>query len=128
MLQSHRRAVTVLFSVFTAFSEISEPEEVMLVLREYHTAMGVLVDKFEDTVERFVGDGLLVIFNVPVPCPDPSIRAMQMAVEMRECVAYGIQQATRWRSVQEPSLVGNFPQPSTHVYWTSVGHAAAVFI
>jgi adenylate cyclase len=64
---------------FTAFSEISEPEEVMLVLREYHTALGVLVDKFEGTVERFVGDGLLVIFNDPLPCPDPSMRAVQMA-------------------------------------------------
>jgi adenylate cyclase len=90
MLESHRRQVTVLFCDlrgFTAFSEISEPEEVMLVLREYHTALGVLVDKFEGTVERFVGDGLLVIFNDPLPCPDPSMRAVQMAVEMREEVA-----------------------------------------
>jgi adenylate cyclase len=90
MLESHRRQVTVLFCDlrgFTAFSEISEPEEVMLVLREYHTALGVLVDKFEGTVERFVGDGLLVIFNDPLPCPDPSIRAVQMAVEMRDEVA-----------------------------------------
>jgi class 3 adenylate cyclase/CheY-like chemotaxis protein len=90
MLESHRRQVTVLFCDlrgFTAFSEISEPEEVMLVLREYHTALGVLVDKFEGTVERFVGDGLLVIFNDPLPCPDPSMRAVQMAVEMRDEVA-----------------------------------------
>jgi class 3 adenylate cyclase len=87
ILESHRRQVTVLFCDlrgFTAFSEISEPEEVMLVLREYHTALGVLVDKFEGTVERFTGDGLLVIFNDPLPCPDPSIRAVQMAVEMRD--------------------------------------------
>jgi class 3 adenylate cyclase/CheY-like chemotaxis protein len=90
MLESHRRQVTVLFCDlrgFTAFSEISEPEEVMLVLREYHTALGVLVDKFDGTVERFVGDGLLVIFNDPLPCPDPSMRAVQMAVEMRDQVA-----------------------------------------
>jgi adenylate cyclase len=90
MLESHRRQVTVLFGDlrgFTAFSEISEPEEVMLVLREYHTVLGVLVDKFEGTVERFTGDGLLVIFNDPLPCPDPSIRAVQMAVEMRDEVA-----------------------------------------
>jgi class 3 adenylate cyclase len=90
MLESHRRQVTVLFCDlrgFTAFSEISEPEQVMLVLREYHTALGVLVDKFEGTVERFVGDGLLVIFNDPLPCPDPSMRAVQMAVEMRDAIA-----------------------------------------
>jgi adenylate cyclase len=90
MLETHRRQVTVLFCDlrgFTAFSEISEPEEVMLVLREYHTALGVLIDKFEGTVERFLGDGLLVIFNDPLPCPDPSMRAVQMAVEMRDEVA-----------------------------------------
>jgi len=90
MLESHRRAVTVLFCDlrgFTAFSETSEPEEVILVLREYHTALGVLVDKFEGTVERFVGDGLLAIFNDPLPCPDPSLRAVRMAVEMRDAVA-----------------------------------------
>jgi adenylate cyclase len=90
LLESHRRDVTVLFCDlrgFTAFSEIAEPEEVMLVLREYHTTLGVLVDKFEGTVERFTGDGLLVIFNDPLPCPDPSIRAVQMALEMRDEVA-----------------------------------------
>jgi adenylate cyclase len=90
MLESHRREVTVLFCDlrgFTAFSELAEPEEVMLVLREYHTALGVLVDKFEGTVERFTGDGLLVIFNDPLPCVEPSIRAVQMALEMRDEVA-----------------------------------------
>jgi adenylate cyclase len=90
MLESHRRDVSVLFCDlrgFTAFSEIAEPEEVMLVLREYHTALGVLVDKFEGTVERFTGDGLLVLFNDPIPCPDPSMRAVQMALEMRDEVA-----------------------------------------
>jgi class 3 adenylate cyclase len=49
--------------------------------------LGVLVNKFEGTVERFTGDGLLVIFNDPLPCPDPSIRAVQMALEMRDEVA-----------------------------------------
>ena len=59
----------------------------MLVLRNYHTKVGVLVNKFEGTVERFSGDGLLVVFNDPLPCPNPSIRAVQMAVEMRDVVA-----------------------------------------
>jgi adenylate cyclase len=90
LLNSHRRDVTVFFCDlrgFSAFSETSEPEEVMLVLREYHAALGALVDKFEGTVERFTGDGLLVIFNDPLPCPDPSLRAVRMAIEMRDEVA-----------------------------------------
>ena len=72
---------------FTAFAEAAEPEEVMAVLREYHTALGTLIDKFEGTVERFAGDGLLVLFNDPLPCPDPSLRAVRMAVEMRDEIA-----------------------------------------
>ena len=90
LLESHRRDVTVLFCDlrgFTAFSELAEPEEVMLVLREYHRTLGVLIDKYEGTVERFTGDGLLVVFNDPLPCADPSLRAVHMAIEMRDEVA-----------------------------------------
>jgi class 3 adenylate cyclase/GAF domain-containing protein len=90
VLESHRREVSVVFCDlrgFTAFSELAEPEEVILVLREYHTKLGVLINKFEGTVERFSGDGLLVVFNDPLPCPDASMRAVQMALEMRDEVA-----------------------------------------
>src|SRR5262249_18738982 len=78
VLESHRREVSVVFCAlrgFTAFSELAEPEEVILVLREYQTKLGVLINKFEGTVERFSGDGLLVVFNDPLPCPDASMRA-----------------------------------------------------
>jgi adenylate cyclase len=98
ILESHRAETTVLFCDlrgFTAFAEAAEPEEVLRILREYHTALGVLIDKFEGTVERFAGDGLLVIFNDPLPCPNPSERAAQMAVEMRDAVA---RLATQWRA------------------------------
>ncbi len=89
LLESHRREITVVFCDlrgFTAFSETGEPEEVMGVLREYHTAVGTLIFRFEGTLERFAGDGLMVFFNDPIPCPDPTARAVRMAVAMRECV------------------------------------------
>src|SRR5262249_20123724 len=97
VLESHRREITVLFCDlrgFTAFAEVTEPEEVVGVLREYHTALGVLIDKFEGTVERFAGDGLVVLFNDPLPCPNPSVTAVRMATEMRDEVA---KLATKWR-------------------------------
>jgi class 3 adenylate cyclase/transcriptional regulator with GAF, ATPase, and Fis domain len=90
VLESHRRDVSVVFCDlrgFTALSELAEPEDVMLVLREYQTKLGVLINKFEGTVERFSGDGLLVVFNDPLPCPDASMRAVRMALEMRDEVA-----------------------------------------
>jgi adenylate cyclase len=98
VLESHRREVTIVFCDlrdFTPFSETAEPEEVITVLREYHKTLGALIDKFEGTIERFAGDGLLVLFNDPLPCVDPSARAVRMAVEMRDQVA---KLAAGWRS------------------------------
>ena len=87
ILESHRRDITVVFCDvrgFTAFSETAEPEDVIAFLREYHECLGALIHKYEGTVERFTGDGLMVLFNDPMRCPDPSLRAVKMAVEMRE--------------------------------------------
>jgi adenylate cyclase len=89
LLESHRREITVVFCDlrgFTAFSETGEPEEVMGVLREYHEAMGALIFRFEGTLERFAGDGLMVFFNDPLLCNDPVARAVKMSVAMRERV------------------------------------------
>jgi len=97
ILESHRRAITVLFCDlrgFTAFSETTEPEEVMAVLREYHDVIGNLIHKYEGTVERFAGDAIMVLFDDPLPCPDPSVRAVKMAMEMREQVA---ELTRKWR-------------------------------
>jgi len=85
-LKSHRREITVVFCDlrgFTAFAETVEPEDLMLVLNQYHAALGDLVHRFEGTLERFAGDGLMVIFNDPLPCPDGPRRAVRMAVAMR---------------------------------------------
>src|SRR6516164_6392553 len=99
VLESHRRAITVVFCDlrgFTAFSELTEPEEVMSVLQEYHATLGGLIHKYEGTVERFSGDGIMIFFNDPLPCPDPSLRAVRMAVEMRERVG---ELLTKWRKL-----------------------------
>jgi adenylate cyclase len=85
-LESHRRDITVVFCdlrAFTAFAETAEPEEVMGVLNDYYQALGDLVTRFEGTLERFTGDGLMVFFNDPLPCEDAPLRAVRMAVAMR---------------------------------------------
>ena len=89
-LASHRREIVVLFCDlrgFTPFAESSEPEEVMGVLSEYHRALGELIYRFEGTLERFTGDGLMVFFNDPLPVDDAAERAVTMAVAMRDRVA-----------------------------------------
>jgi class 3 adenylate cyclase len=87
LLQSHRRDIAVVFCDlrgFTTFSEVTEPEMVMEVLQQYHAALGELIYRYEGTLERFQGDGLMIWFNDPIPCPDPAVRAVRMAVAMRE--------------------------------------------
>jgi adenylate cyclase len=87
ILESHRREIVVVFCDlrgYTAFTETAEPEEVLDFLRQYHGALGPLVSQFEGTLDQFSGDGIMVFFNDPVPCPDPAERAIKMAMAMRE--------------------------------------------
>jgi class 3 adenylate cyclase len=87
ILESHRREIVVVFCDlrgFTAFAERAEPEEVMALLHDYHAAMGPIVAAFEGTLDHYAGDGIMVFFNDPLPCPDPAKRAIEMAVAMRE--------------------------------------------
>jgi adenylate cyclase len=96
-LRTHRCEVTVVFldlRGFTAFAETAEPEEVMSVLQEYHADMGKQVLEYEGTLECFMGDGMMVIFNDPVPIPNPAERAIRMAVAMRDAVR---NLAVKWR-------------------------------
>jgi len=88
-LESHRREITALFCDlrgFTGFSESADPEDVMALLREYHAAIGRIIHEYGGTLERFAGDGVMVIFNDPVPLPDPALQAVKMALEMRTAI------------------------------------------
>ncbi|HLI10558.1 MAG TPA: response regulator [Alphaproteobacteria bacterium] len=89
VMESHRREIVALMCDlrgFTAFSETAEPEDVMALLRSYHEAVGPLIFDCGGTIEGFMGDGILVFFNDPLPCPDPAVRAVNLAVAMRAAV------------------------------------------
>ncbi|MGB7886481.1 MAG: GAF domain-containing protein [Xanthobacteraceae bacterium] len=86
-LESHRREITALFCDlrgFTGFSESSDPEDVMALLRDYHSAIGEIIVKYSGTLERYAGDGVMVVFNDPVPVENPALQAVLMALEMRD--------------------------------------------
>ncbi len=98
LLDSHRREVTVVFCDlrgFTAFTESTEPEEAMNVLREYHAALGELIFRYEGTLDRYAGDGVMILFNAPIEFEDHTKRAVQMAVEMRDTIGALTE---RWRN------------------------------
>ena len=86
-LKSHRSEIATVFldlRGFTAFTETSDPEEVMSIIGEYHEAMGRLIMAWGGTIERFVGDGIMIFFNDPVRVDNPAGQAVRMAVAMQE--------------------------------------------
>ena len=90
LLQPHRREISVVFCDlrgFTTFSETAEPEESLAVLRDYHQAVGAAVFRDEGTLEHFAGDGVMVWFNDPLPQDDHALRAVRMAIGVRERMA-----------------------------------------
>jgi adenylate cyclase len=98
-LESHRREITALFCDlrgFTGFSESSDPEDVMALLRDYHAAIGEIIFKYGGTLERFAGDGVMVIFNDPVPVENPALQAVLMALDMRTAIGGMIE---KWRNL-----------------------------
>jgi class 3 adenylate cyclase len=98
-LESHRREITALFCDlrgFTGFSESSDPEDVMALLREYHAAIGGIISKYGGTLERYAGDGVMVVFNDPIPVDNPALQAVSMAIEMRGAIGALVE---KWRKL-----------------------------
>jgi class 3 adenylate cyclase len=98
-LESHRREITALFCDlrgFTGFSESSDPEDVMALLREYHAAIGEIINTYGGTLERYAGDGVMVVFNDPIPVDNPALQAVLMAIEMRAAIEGLIE---KWRKL-----------------------------
>jgi class 3 adenylate cyclase/putative methionine-R-sulfoxide reductase with GAF domain len=88
-LESHRREITALFCDlrgFTGFTESADAEDVIALLREYHAAIGEKIIKYSGTLERYAGDGVMVVFNDPVPVENPALQAVMMALEMRDAI------------------------------------------
>ena len=89
LLESHRTEVSVVFCDlrgFTAFASEVGPEEVMGLLGDYYDALGSIIMRYEATLTCFMGDGLMLLLNAPLPCPEPATRAVRMALDMQSAV------------------------------------------
>jgi PAS domain S-box-containing protein len=85
--KARRSEVTVVYvdlRGFTGFTETAEPEEVMSVLRQYHSELGRIITEHDGTIEHFAGDGMMVLFNAPMPVENHELRAVHMALVMRD--------------------------------------------
>jgi adenylate cyclase len=97
LLHSHRRELAVLFCELRGFAEFTasaEPEDVMAVLDHYYAGVGELMHRFEATVGHLTGDAIMAYFNDPLPCEDPALKAVELALEMR---AVMVELTARWR-------------------------------
>lgn len=99
MLKSHRALLGVLFCDirgFTAFCETAEPEETIEVLQTYHEEMGKLINAHGAGVDHRMGDGIMVLFNDPLPCNDPAGEAVRLAIAMRERM---VELCAKWKNL-----------------------------
>ena len=97
LLESHRTEVSVVFCDlrgFTAFASEVGPEEVMGLLGDYYDALGSIIMRYEATLTCFMGDGVMLLLNAPLPCPEPATRAVRMGLDMQSAVQALI---LRWR-------------------------------
>ena len=86
-LASKRQDLTILFSDirgFTSMSERMEPEEMVDLLNSYLTGMTDIVFKNGGTLDKYLGDGLMVFFGNPVPYDDHAPRAVRTAFGMMD--------------------------------------------
>jgi GAF domain-containing protein len=98
-LESHRREITALFCDlrgFTGFTESADAEDVMALLREYHAAIGEIIIRYNGTLERYAGDGVMVVFNDPIPVENPALQSVLMALELREAIG---ELTEKWRQL-----------------------------
>ncbi len=81
-----RVQAAVLFSDirgFTAMSESLTAEETVRFLRAYHERMVEVIYRNGGTVDKFIGDGIMVTFGTPQPAADDATRAVRCAIEMQ---------------------------------------------
>ena len=84
---SHRKLMTILFSDIRGFSDITdalESEEIILLLNNYLSEMIKLIHRHEGTLDKIIGDGIMVFFGDPVSIPDHAQRAVLLAIDMQK--------------------------------------------
>jgi class 3 adenylate cyclase/tetratricopeptide (TPR) repeat protein len=82
----HRKVVTVLFCDVvgsTALGESVDPETLQSLLARYFARMKRIVESYEGSVEKFIGDAVMAVFGVPQTHEDDALRACRAAMEMR---------------------------------------------
>ena len=106
-LGGENRDVTILFTDirgFTSMAEKMKPEKVVLTLNEYFSEMIDIVFKYNGTLDKIIGDELMVVFGAPISSDDDTERALKTAIEMQKKIAD--LNKVREKRKEPPILVG----------------------
>jgi class 3 adenylate cyclase len=127
-----RQVVTVVFADivnFTAFSESQEPEALIAVLNTYLGLAADAVLEYGGTLDKFMGDAVMAIFNAPQPTPDhvrcaaqAALRIQQLVADYHRLAAGGPQLAFRVGIHTGEAVVGNIGTQALRNY-TAIGDA-----
>jgi adenylate cyclase len=86
IFEVQKKELTIMFTdikSFTTYSSTMTPDQIQNFLAEYFDAMVQIVFKYEGTVDKYIGDGLMVFFGAPEPQSDHAIRSVNAAIEMQ---------------------------------------------
>ncbi|MBS0620751.1 MAG: HAMP domain-containing protein [Verrucomicrobia bacterium] len=103
-LEGERRKITVLFSDIRQFTHLSEelpPEAVVALLNEYFEVMLEVVFRYQGTLDKFIGDGIMVEFGAPLDDPLQEEHAVAAAIEMQSEL---IKLVAKWKKEGKPEI------------------------
>jgi adenylate cyclase len=87
MVGGQKKELTIMFTdikSFTSYSSVMDPDTIQKMLNEYFEAMVDIVFKYEGTVDKFIGDGLMVFFGDPEPQQDHALRCVRAGIDMQK--------------------------------------------
>jgi adenylate cyclase len=87
IFEVQKKELTIMFTdikSFTTYSSTMTPDQIQTFLAEYFDAMVQIVFKYEGTVDKYIGDGLMVFFGAPEPQPDHAVRCVRAGIEMQK--------------------------------------------
>jgi len=133
-ISHERKKITVLFSDIRSFSKLSEnlpPEEVVKILNEYFQEMISIIFKYRGTLDKILGDGLMIIFGAPLDDDKQEEMALKTAVEMQAKLK---ELGEKWKKENRPQLsmgIGIHTGPAVtgnlgsekHLEYTAIGKA-----
>ena len=103
-LEGERKKLTFLFSDIRQFSKIAAelpPEEVVQILNEYFAVMLDIIFKHKGTLDKFLGDGIMVEFGAPLDDPNQEENALNAAIEMQRRLA---DLREKWKKEGKPAI------------------------